>query len=73
MIFRFDLYLKKIIIMKSFLLGIVLMFSVAAINAQEEKPQIYNPSADAKVEIQRAVKQAKTDGKHVLLQIGGNW
>jgi thioredoxin-related protein len=59
--------------MKGILLSIVFIFSLAILNAQEENPQIYNPSADAKADIQRAVKQAKTEGKHVLLQIGGNW
>lgn len=34
---------------------------------------IYNPNADAKADIQKAVKEAKTEGKHVFLQIGGNW
>jgi len=61
------------IFMKTILLCILLFFSVTAIYAQEEKPQIYNPSADAKVEIQKAVAQAKLEGKHVLLQVGGNW
>jgi hypothetical protein len=73
MIFRYDLYLKKIITMKSVLLSIVLLFSVAALKSQEEKPQIYDPSLDAKAEIQKAVAQAKFESKHVLLQIGGNW
>lgn len=59
--------------MKAFLLSIVLFFSVAAIHAQEEKPQIYDPMLDAKAEIQKAVAQAKLENKHVLLQIGGNW
>jgi len=34
---------------------------------------IYNPKADAKAEIQKAVTKASTEGKHVLIQIGGNW
>jgi thioredoxin-related protein len=38
-----------------------------------EKVKIYNPAADAKADIQAAVAQAAQDGKHVLLQIGGNW
>lgn len=59
--------------MKAFLLSIVLFFSVAVMHAQEEKPQIYDPSLDAKAEIQKAVAQAKLENKHVLLQIGGNW
>jgi hypothetical protein len=73
MVFKYDLYVIKIITMKSFLLSIVLLFSVAALKSQEEIASIYNPAVDAKLEIQKAVKQAKADGKHVLLQIGGNW
>ena len=73
MVFKYDLYVIKIITMKSFLLSIVLLFSVAALKSQEESPSIYNPTADAKLEIQKAVKQAKAEGNHVLLQIGGNW
>jgi hypothetical protein len=59
--------------MKSIIVSIFLLFSVAALMAQEESPAIYNPAVDAKAEIQKAVKQAKEDGKHVLVQIGGNW
>ncbi len=35
--------------------------------------QVYNPKTDAKKEVEKAVIQAKKEGKHVLLQIGGNW
>jgi thioredoxin-related protein len=41
--------------------------------AQQSAIQIYNPNADAKAEIATAVAQAATEGKHVFLQIGGNW
>lgn len=34
---------------------------------------LYHPEADAKAEIAAAVKKAKADNKHVLLQFGGNW
>jgi thioredoxin-related protein len=39
--------------------------------SQEQK--LYNPSDDAQAEIDNAVKKAGGEGKHVLLQIGGNW
>lgn len=39
--------------------------------AQNEN--IYNPDANAKAEISAAVKKASNEGKHVFLQIGGNW
>jgi hypothetical protein len=70
---QFSQLLQNNHIMKSRLLSFVLFFSVAVIHAQEEKPQIYDPSVDAKLEIQKAVAQAKLESKHVLLQIGGNW
>jgi len=35
--------------------------------------QIYNPEANAREDIAKAVQQAKAENKHVLLQIGGNW
>jgi len=55
----------------------ILLLSTISVLAQN-KPipiniKIYNPASDAKVEISNAVKKAKKEGKHVLLQIGGNW
>ena len=38
-----------------------------------QKVEIYNPQADAKKEIVVAVSKALKEGKHVFLQIGGNW
>lgn len=34
---------------------------------------IYDPKADAINEIRQAISIAKKDGKHVYIQIGGNW
>ena len=41
--------------------------------SQNESLKLYHPEADAKAEIASAVEQAKAEGKHVFLQIGGNW
>jgi thioredoxin-related protein len=41
--------------------------------AQVEPVTIYNPDADAKAELAAAIKQAQTENKHVMMQIGGNW
>jgi len=38
-----------------------------------KKEKLYDPSDDAKVEIAKAVEKAEIEGKHVFLQIGGNW
>ena len=39
----------------------------------QDKTSIYHPEADAKSEINAAVKKAVAEQKHVLLMIGGNW
>lgn len=59
-------------LMKKLLLLILISAFSLAVRAQE-KPHLYNPSADAKADIAAAVKQASTQHKNVLLQIGGNW
>ncbi|MCX6250259.1 MAG: thioredoxin family protein [Methanoregula sp.] len=57
--------MRKIVISLLLLVGSLLCF------AQDPLP--YNPNADAKADIKKAVQQAKTDNKHVLIQVGGNW
>jgi len=39
----------------------------------QQAVKIYNPEADAKKDIASAVAKASAAGKHVFLQIGGNW
>jgi uncharacterized protein YyaL (SSP411 family) len=50
-----------------------LLLTSSFIFSQTEAVQIYNPDADARADISAAIKQAKAENKHVLLQIGGNW
>ncbi|MBK8492895.1 MAG: thioredoxin family protein [Saprospirales bacterium] len=54
-----------------------LLFSISSLYGQNaETPHVgklYDPSADAKAEIAKAVDKAASEGKHVFLQIGGNW
>lgn len=61
--------------MKSiFQLALLLLFSATIAQAQDKNAKkLYNPEADAKADIAKALKEAKKDGKHVVLQIGGNW
>ncbi|WP_017256823.1 thioredoxin family protein [Pedobacter arcticus] len=61
--------------LKLALLGFFIVIGTSILFAQEPvaKPKLYNPEADAKQEIVDAVAKAKTEGKHVFLQIGGNW
>lgn len=39
----------------------------------QSKKKLYNPSANAKVDIANTLKRAESERKHVLIQIGGNW
>lgn len=56
--------------MRKTLLFVVIQLLAIELMAQT---QIYNPNADAKSEVENAVKQAKMEKKHVLVQVGGNW
>lgn len=40
---------------------------------QEVKNKLYNPQADVKADISKAVAMADSTAKHVFIQIGGNW
>jgi thioredoxin-related protein len=55
------------------LIFVFILFTATYLLAQTEGVHIYNPDADARADIAGAVKQAKAENKHVLLQIGGNW
>ncbi|MGD0711430.1 MAG: thioredoxin family protein [Bacteroidales bacterium] len=52
--------------------GIMLMVTLI-INAQDNKLKPYNPQANAKEDLKKAIAKADSTGKNVLLQIGGNW
>lgn len=56
--------------MRKTLLFIVIQLLTLELIAQTP---IYNPNADAKLEIENAIKQAKKENKHVLVQVWGNW
>jgi len=58
---------------KKIILGIVLLLFVLGSKAQTTDTKIYDPSANAETDIAAAVKKAKAENKHVLLQAGGNW
>jgi thiol:disulfide interchange protein len=60
--------------MKKLFLVTVIMFSTVLVFSQDmTKFKLYSPEANAKKEIAEVVKQAKESGKHVLIQVGGNW
>lgn len=67
--------MKKLI---AIIMTILLVAGIQTVNAQavitqpaKETKKIYNPDANAKEDISQAVKKAKADGKHVLIQVGG--
>lgn len=51
---------------------LVLVFATFASTAQT-KAKIYHPEANAEAELQAALQKADAAGKHVLIQVGGNW
>lgn len=55
------------------LFSIIVVGLALTATAQAQEKKLYNPSADAKKDIAMAVSKAEKEGKHVFLQIGGNW
>ncbi|MGE5406655.1 MAG: thioredoxin family protein [Methanosarcina sp.] len=51
---------------------ISLMMFCSQVYGQTEK-KLYDPSIDGMKQINEAVAKAKSEGKHVLIQYGGNW
>jgi thioredoxin-related protein len=51
----------------------VLLFIVNVLQAQEKKINLYNPYENADSAITIIKKKAALEGKHILIQIGGNW
>ena len=52
----------------TFIIGLISL----SLSAQQAV-KIYNPEADTKAEVAAAVAKASAEGKHVFLQVGGNW
>jgi thioredoxin-related protein len=53
---------------------LVLIFFSLAINLySQDKVKLYDPAIDGMKQIKEAVAKAKSQGKHVLIQYGGNW
>ena len=48
-------------------------FLLVSLCTAQQPVKLYNPDADVSAEIIKAVIQAKTENKHIFLQIGGNW
>ena len=54
-----------------FLFSLVLFVSLKSFAGDTTK--LYNPAANVKKDVAAVVAKAKKEGKHVMLQVGGNW
>ena len=60
--------------MKKRILLLLLIVTTTVTQAQDlSKFNLYKPEENAEKEIAKAIKEAKAEGKHVFIQIGGNW
>jgi thiol:disulfide interchange protein len=57
--------------MKTLFFALVLLVSISAFGNDSTK--LYDPKANVEKDVAAALVKAKKEGKHVLLQIGGNW
>jgi thioredoxin-related protein len=51
----------------------LLMISCSLMSQAQETKKLYDPTIDGMKQINEAVAKAKSQGKHVLIQYGGNW
>jgi thioredoxin-related protein len=58
---------------KNIFLAAILFSGLIASSQDMTKFKLYNSNANAEKEIKETVEKAKENGKHVLIQIGGNW
>jgi thiol:disulfide interchange protein len=59
---------------KKFIIISGLLFTCCLTWSQDmAKFNLYRPEENAEAEIAKAVREAKKEGKHVFIQIGGNW
>jgi len=59
--------------MKNYLLFLLITLASLSSKAQPVEKKLYDPMANASVDIAAAVKKARAENKHVFLQAGGNW
>lgn len=59
--------------MKIPVLLFVFFISLPGFSQEMNKESLYDPLEDAESEIDRALAEAKRQGKHVFIQAGGNW
>lgn len=49
------------------------MILASLVTYAQQSDNLYNHKLDASKQVEEAVMQAKEEGKHVLIQVGGNW
>lgn len=54
------------------ILALLILLALPVLTFSQSQ-KVYNPGADASVDIRNAIEQAQNNNKHVFLQIGGNW
>lgn len=59
--------------MKKELLVVLFTLMVSSISAQKNLKKVYDTSIDPMQQIDNAVDKAKSEGKYVICQVGGNW
>lgn len=64
--------MKKLVII-ALLAFTVPVFAQNKTTDKKEQAKIYNPQANARADIDAALSKAKKEGKHVFIQVGGNW
>ncbi len=51
----------------------IVMIGLIGFSQDLTKFKLYHPDENAEQKITEAIKQAKKEGKHVFVQVGGNW
>ena len=59
--------------MKAFQILILAVCLATPFTSISQTKEVYNTSANAEADIKKAIDLAEKEGKHVFLQIGGNW
>ncbi len=59
--------------MKRLILILFAFLTISVASMAQETVHIYNPNANAQADLDAAAAKAKKAGKHVFVQVGGNW
>ena len=59
--------------MKRIAIALVALWLVVSLNAQTALKKVYNEDINPLEQIDKALVEAKADGKFVVCQVGGNW